>query len=112
MKATTELAMRSIAQADGEIAPENLEKAIDILKGHTDDEVVLEHVLRRKEVMDLLHIHRRTLDYYPTAAISSASTAAASAPSASPAPPTSSSSKNASTGNERNRAKARRNLER
>ena len=28
----------------------------------TDDDLV--HVLRYKEVMDLLHVHRRTLEYY------------------------------------------------
>ena len=36
----------------------------DIMRGKvvTNDDLV--HVLRYKEVMDLLHVHRRTLEYY------------------------------------------------
>ena len=64
MKPTTEMAIRSIAQADEEIKSEHLEQAIDIMKGRKTADDELEHVLRRKEVMKLLHIHRRTLDYY------------------------------------------------
>ena len=64
MKPTTEMAIRSIAQADEEIKSEHLEQAIDIMKGRKSADDELEHVLRRKEVMKLLHIHRRTLDYY------------------------------------------------
>ena len=64
MKPNTEMAIRSIAQTDDEIKSEHLEQAIDLMKGKKPDDAELEHVLRRKDVMELLHIHRRTLDYY------------------------------------------------
>ena len=64
MKSETETLLRNIISLDPEITKENAEKAIDILRGKvvTDDDLV--HVLRYKEVMDLLHVHRRTLEYY------------------------------------------------
>ena len=64
MKPETETLLRNIISLDPEITKENAEKAIDIMRGKvvTDDDLV--HVLRYKEVMDLLHVHRRTLEYY------------------------------------------------
>lgn len=64
MKSETETLLRNIISLDSEITKENAEKAIDIMRGKvvTDDDLV--HVLRYKEVMDLLHVHRRTLEYY------------------------------------------------
>ena len=64
MKSETETLLRNIISLDPEITKENAEKAIDIMRGKvvTDDDLV--HVLRYKEVMDLLHVHRRTLEYY------------------------------------------------
>jgi len=64
MKIETENAVRSILSLDPEVSQENLEKAIHILWGRVDTEDDLVHVLRYKEVTGLLHIHRRTLEYY------------------------------------------------
>lgn len=64
MKNETETAVRSIVSIDAEVSRENLERAIDIMRGKVKDDKELVHVLRYKEVMDLLHVHRRTLEYY------------------------------------------------
>lgn len=64
MKVETENAIRSILSLDPEVSQENLEKAIHILWGRVESEDDLVHVLRFKEVMNLLHVHRRTLEYY------------------------------------------------
>lgn len=63
MKAQTEAAIRSIAGMDPEVKAENLEKAIRYLKGEADGEPTVE-MMKRKDVMSLLHITRRTLDSY------------------------------------------------
>lgn len=64
MKTETETLLRNIISLDPEITKENAEKAIDIMRGNVKTEEDLVHVLRYKEVMDLLHVHRRTLEYY------------------------------------------------
>ena len=64
MKVETENAIRSILSLDPEVSQKNLEKAIHILWGRVESEDDLVHVLRFKEVMNLLHVHRRTLEYY------------------------------------------------
>jgi len=64
MKAETETAVRSIASIDPEITKEMLEHAIDILRGNVRSEEDLIHVVKRKDVMKILCISRRTLDYY------------------------------------------------
>ena len=64
MKIETENAIRSILSLDPEVSQENLEKAVHILWGRVESEDDLVHVLRFKEVMNLLHVHRRTLEYY------------------------------------------------
>ena len=64
MKIETENAVRSILSLDPEVSQGNLEKAIHILWGRVESKDDLVHVLRYKEVMDLLHVHRRTLEYY------------------------------------------------
>ena len=64
MKIETENAVRSILSLDPEVSQENLEKAIHILWGRVESGDDLVHVLRYKEVTGLLHIHRRTLEYY------------------------------------------------
>ncbi len=61
MKPETEQMLRNVASIDGGIRQEDLERAIRILRGDSDEVV---QVMRRKEVMKLLGIHRRTLDYY------------------------------------------------
>ena len=65
MKPQTEVAIRSIAGMDTEIQPKLIEQAIDVLRGNPlENNSDLLHVLRYKEVADLLHVHKRTLDYY------------------------------------------------
>ena len=64
MNPKTELAIRGIAATDASIKPTWVEDAITILKNGNLKNPEVEHVLRRKQVMELLHIHRRTLDYY------------------------------------------------
>ena len=64
MKDQTEAAIRNIASIDGEITPEMLNQAIDILRGEMAGRNDLVHVMKRKDVMKHLGIHRRTLDYY------------------------------------------------
>ena len=66
MRTQTEMAVRNILEMDDEINKQDIDRAIDVLRGKRDENGTegLVHVLRRKEVMELLHIHRRTLDYY------------------------------------------------
>ena len=64
MKPETETLLRNIISLDPEITGENAEKAIDIMRGKVESDGDLVRVLRYKEVTDLLHIHRRTLEYY------------------------------------------------
>ena len=64
MKTETENALRTIAQLDQEIKKDDLERAIRFLKGASGDQEPVIAVMKRKDVMDLLKIHRRTLDYY------------------------------------------------
>lgn len=64
MKAQTEAALRNIAGLDPEVKAENLERALRFLRGERDENGPLVEVMKRKEVMELLKIHRRTLDYY------------------------------------------------
>ena len=64
MKAQTEKLMRNLAKMDGEIKGEDLERAITVMRGVKEDGSDLVHVIRRKDAMRMLHVHRRTLDYY------------------------------------------------
>ena len=64
MKAQTEKLMRNLAKMDGEIKGEDLERAITVMRGVKEDGSDLIHVMKRKDVMKHLKIHRRTLDYY------------------------------------------------
>ena len=65
MKSQTEIAIRSIAGTDPEVEPYLIEQALDVLRGNPlDNKSDLIHVLRYKEVVELLHIHQRTLSYY------------------------------------------------
>ena len=46
------------------LAPKDIEKAIAYLQGRRDEDEDLTHVIRYKDVLKWLKIHRRTLDYY------------------------------------------------
>ena len=66
MKQQTELTVRMLLQGDATVTKEDIETAIGILNGREDAEASeeLKHVIKRKNVLKLLGIHRRTLDYY------------------------------------------------
>ena len=64
MKVETEQMIRSMAKMDGEVNPNDLERAINIMRGVKDGNLDLVHVIRRKDAMKMLGVHRRTLDYY------------------------------------------------
>ena len=64
MKNETEVALRNIIAMDPGIVPENAERAIRLLKGEKDGGVPEIEMMERRDVMDLLHITRRTLDNY------------------------------------------------
>ena len=64
MKVETEQMIRSMVKMDGEVNPNDLERAINIMRGVKDDNLDLVHVIRRKDAMKMLGVHRRTLDYY------------------------------------------------
>lgn len=64
MKPETETLIRNVVSLDPEISRENAEKALDIMRGKVCSDCDLVHVLRFNDVCDMLHIHRRTLEYY------------------------------------------------
>jgi hypothetical protein len=64
MKSETETAVRSILSMDASIDKSALERAIHILRGSPDSEEDMMHVVRRKDALKILKVHRRTLDYY------------------------------------------------
>ena len=64
MKVQTEIAIRGILQMDAEVVKADMDRAINILNGRHDEDDDLVHVIRRKDVMKWLGVHRRTLDYY------------------------------------------------
>lgn len=49
---------------DAEVTKDMLERAIVILRGGIESEEDMIHVMKRKDVMKLLNVKRRTLDYY------------------------------------------------
>ena len=64
MRMETENAVRSIVMIDPEITKDMVERAIVILRGQIQSEEDLIHVMKRKDVMKILNVKRRTLDYY------------------------------------------------
>ena len=65
MKTQTELAIRSIAGMDEEVTKDLLDKAILVLKNEVEKVVhPIYHVLRFREVEELLHVKPRTINYY------------------------------------------------
>ena len=49
---------------DSEVTRENLERAIDIMRGKISSDEELVHTIRFKDAIDLLKVSRRTLTYY------------------------------------------------
>ena len=74
MKVQTEIAIRGILQMDAEVVKADMDRAINILNGRHDEDDDLVHVIRRKDAMKWLGVHRRTLDYYLRWATSTACT--------------------------------------
>ena len=64
MRIETENAVRSIVMTDTDITRDMMERAIVILRGQIQSEEDMIHVMKRKDVMQLLSVTRRTLDYY------------------------------------------------
>lgn len=64
MKVETENAVRSILSMDSSVDQSAIERAIHLLRGHPETEEDMIHVVRRKDAIKLLRVHRRTLDYY------------------------------------------------
>ena len=62
LKKETEVVIRGFLASDKSVAPEDIEKAIAYLQGRRDED--LTHVIRYKDVLKWLKIHRRTLDHY------------------------------------------------
>ena len=56
------MVIRGLLASDKSVAPEDIEKAIAYLQGRRDEN--LTHVIRYKDVLKWLKIHRRTFDYY------------------------------------------------
>lgn len=61
MKEQTEIMLRNAMSMDPEISPETAVEVINHLKGISHR---LDSVMKRNDVMRLLRIHRRTVDYY------------------------------------------------
>ena len=49
---------------DSEVTKENLERAIDIMRGKVSSDEDLIHTIKFCDAMDLLKVSRRTLTYY------------------------------------------------
>ena len=64
MKQETENAIRSIATLDPEISSSMIEKVIDIFRGKSDESQMLIHTVRFRDALELLNVHRMTLQYY------------------------------------------------
>lgn len=64
MQVQTEMAIRGMLKLDPEIRPEDIERAMSILKGEDGKEKEIVQVLKCKDVVKYLHICRRTLDNY------------------------------------------------
>ena len=64
MKPETEMAVRGVLMMDADIAKENIERALDVLRGKVGADDDLVHIIRFDDAMDLLKVSRRTLTYY------------------------------------------------
>ena len=64
MKIETENAIRSIVSIDETVDKTMIERVIHLLRGNPDTEEDIMHIVRRKDAIKILKVHRRTLDYY------------------------------------------------
>ena len=64
MKPETETLVRNVVAMDADVTKENLERAIDILRGKVSSDEDLIHNIRFCDAQELLKVSRRTLSYY------------------------------------------------
>ena len=64
MKEETENAIRSIASLDPEVSTAMVDRAIDIMRGRSEECDALIHNVKFKDAQDLLKVSRRTLSHY------------------------------------------------
>lgn len=64
MKPETEIAVRGVLMMDADVTKENIERALDILRGKADGEEITIHNVRFKDARDILKVSRRTLRHY------------------------------------------------
>ena len=64
MKQETENAIRSIASLDPEVTTAMVDRAIDIMRGRSEECEALIHNVKFKDAQELLKVSRRTLSYY------------------------------------------------
>ena len=64
MKPETEVAIRGVLMMDVDVPKENIERALDILRGKTDGDEIIIHNVRFNDARDILKVSRRTLRHY------------------------------------------------
>ena len=64
MKQETENAIRSIASLDPEVSTAMVDRAIDLMRGRSDESEAFIHNVKFRDAQDLLKVSRRTLSYY------------------------------------------------
>ena len=64
MKPETEIAVRGVLMMDPGITKENIERALDVLRGKADGEEIIIHNVRFRDAQEILKVSRRTLRHY------------------------------------------------
>lgn len=64
MKPETEIAVRGVLMMDPDITKENIERALDVLRGKADGEEIIIHNVRFRDAQEILKVSRRTLRHY------------------------------------------------
>lgn len=64
MKNETETLIRNVVSLDPEVTKENLERAIDIMRGKVESDEDFVHNIKFRDAQELLKVSRRTLSYY------------------------------------------------
>ena len=65
MKPETEMAVRGVLMMDADVKKENVERALDVLRGKDDGgEEAIIHNVRFDDARDILKVSRRTLRHY------------------------------------------------
>ena len=64
MKPETEIAVRGVPMMDPDITKENIERALDVLRGKADGDEIIIHNVRFRDAQEILKVSRRTLRHY------------------------------------------------